>query len=172
MMRSRSLSSLVMVLPPFEKVSFHFRFYIKMENYASEKMAEWWVTLKYLYKPKGNLKRYNFHFDRNYASIECMDYLEKSGVNYLIRLHKGDYQRERDGMAGADEEVSLACTSGRLRALRKEDPQRAQVLVFNMVQDLISGAEEKLKRKVKRKGYRYGMRINENRAIGLFLSSS
>jgi hypothetical protein len=43
----------------------------------------------------------------------------------------------------------------------------AQVLVFTVVQDLISGAEEKLKRKVQRKGYRYGMRINEHRAIGL-----
>ncbi|MDR2517578.1 MAG: hypothetical protein LBC88_09405 [Spirochaetaceae bacterium] len=36
----------------------------------------------------------------------------------------------------------------------------AQVPAFNVVQDLISGAEDKLKRK--------GMRINENRAIGLF----
>jgi hypothetical protein len=67
-------------------------------------------------------------FDRNYASIECMDYLEQSGVNYLIRLHKGDYQREREGMTGADAEVSLACTADRLRALRKEAPQRAEEL--------------------------------------------
>jgi hypothetical protein len=28
-------------------------------------------------------------FDRNYASLEFVDFLEKSGVNYLIRLHKG-----------------------------------------------------------------------------------
>ena len=44
----------------------------------------------------------------------------------------------------------------------------AQVLVFNVVQDLLSRVEEKLKRQVKREGYRYGMRINENRVIGLF----
>ena len=42
------------------------------------------------------------------------------------------------------------------------------MLVFNMVQDLISQAEARVAEKSKKKGYRYTMRINENIAIGLF----
>ena len=43
-------------------------------------------------------------FDRNYSSLEFVDFLEKSGVKYLIRLHSTDFSaekqaevRERDG---------------------------------------------------------------------------
>jgi hypothetical protein len=36
-------------------------------------------------------------FDRNYSSLEFMNYLEKAGVHYLIRLHSGDYKAERSG---------------------------------------------------------------------------
>jgi hypothetical protein len=46
-------------------------------------------------------------------------------VKYLIRLYKGGYKREREGMIGADEEVALACNTDRLWALRKEYPKRA-----------------------------------------------
>jgi hypothetical protein len=44
----------------------------------------------------------------------------------------------------------------------------AQVLVFNMVQDLITSAERRAVRKSRKKQYRYAIRINENIAIGLF----
>jgi len=37
-------------------------------------------------------------FDRNYASLEFVDFLEKSMVKFLIRLHKGDYQAEHARM--------------------------------------------------------------------------
>ena len=185
-------------------------------------------------------------FDRNYASLEFADFLEKSGVKYLIRLHKGDYEAERTGMRGNDEEVELAYTKDRLRTLKKKSPQRAaeleqrqsvrvriiktvfangepaalmtnlsegraveikqlyrkrwsiekkyhtlknklkfesvtgkasiyvaqdffaQLLVFNMVQDMITGSERRAARKAKKKRLKYEIRINENIAIGLF----
>ena len=44
----------------------------------------------------------------------------------------------------------------------------AQTLVFNMIQDLITGAEYPAAKKAKEKQLRYEVRINENIAIGLF----
>jgi len=64
-------------------------------------------------------------FDRNYASLEFVDFLEESGVKYLIRLHKGNYAAEQAGMKSDDEEVELACTNHRLRHLKKKSPGRA-----------------------------------------------
>jgi len=185
-------------------------------------------------------------FDRNYASLEFMDFLEKSGVKYLIRLHAGDFKAEREAMKSPDEEVELACTKERLRHLRKKAPFRAeelerqgsnkariietvlsngerasfitnlveegagcikrlyrkrwsieqkyhtlknklkfesvtgkasiyvkqdfwaQMLVFNMVQDLITAAEGRAERSSRKKQHLYAVRINENIAIGLF----
>jgi hypothetical protein len=185
-------------------------------------------------------------FDRNYVSLEFMNYLEKRGIKYLIRLHSGDYKTEVAGMSRADEEVELAHNKIRLEHLRRTMPEReqelakegstparilkvtldngekgalitnltgqgareikrlyrkrwlieqkyhtlknklkfesvtgrasiyveqdfrAQVLVFNMVQDLITLAERRLKQRSRKQGYWYEMRINENIAIGLY----
>ena len=185
-------------------------------------------------------------FDRNYASLEFMDFLEKSGVKYLIRLHNGDFKAERAGMKKEDEEAELVYTKNRLRYLRKKSPLRAeelekqksstsriietvlsngepagfitnlreegagcikrlyrkrwsieqkyhtlknkmkfesvtgkasvyvkqdfwaQMLVFNMVQDLIAAAEKRADRTSKKRKHLYAVRINENIAIGLF----
>jgi hypothetical protein len=185
-------------------------------------------------------------FDRNYASLEFMDILEKSGIKYLIRLHEGDYKAERDGMNSTDEEVELVHTNTRLRHIREKSPGRArelaqkrasrvrivnvalnngeraafatnlregtareikglykkrwsieqkyhtlknklkfesvtgkasiyveqdfwaQLLIYNMVQDLISVAERQAVTMAKKKRLKYPIRINENIAIGLF----
>jgi hypothetical protein len=185
-------------------------------------------------------------FDRNYVSLDFLNYLEGAGVKYLIRLHKGDYKAEVERMTGEDEEVGILHTKNRLRLLRAAEPERAaeldragetrarvikgrfggeegalitnlgkeiggeeireqyrerweieekyhrlknkmkfesvtgkasvyvaqdflaQVLVFNMVQDLIGEAEEKARELGKERGYRYEVRINENIAIGLW----
>jgi transposase len=175
-----------------------------------------------------------------------MDFLEKAGIKYLIRLRSIDYKAERAEMQSADEEVDLQCTRDRLNPLKQKYPQRvqelqgqqsirvriletvfangekaglvtnlhegtsgeiqrlyrkrwsiekkfhtlknklkfesvtgkasiyvqqdfwAQALVFNIIQDLIQEAARGVAKKVKRKRYRYKMRINENIAIGLF----
>ena len=185
-------------------------------------------------------------FDRNYASLEFMDFLEKAGVKYLIRLHKDDYKAEVGGMQGTDGEVELAYTKARLRELKKKEPKRAaelegqgsgrvrivkarldsgeeaafmtnlqegacgdisglyrkrwsiekkyhtlknkmkvesvtgkasiyvkqdfwaQMLVYNIVQDLIMEAEVRAAEEAKKKRLKYEVRINENIAIGLF----
>ena len=185
-------------------------------------------------------------FDRNYASLEFVDYLEGSGIKYLIRLHTGDYKGERALMRSNDEEVELAHTVLRLRHIWEKSPQRAQelarqqssrvrivntvlangeraafvtnlregtrgeilrlyrkrwsieqkyhtlknklkfesvtgkasiyvaqdfwaqMLVYNIVQDLIMSAEHRAAKKAKKKRLKYEIRINENIAIGLF----
>jgi hypothetical protein len=185
-------------------------------------------------------------FDRNYVSLEFMNYLEKAGIKYLIRLHCGDYKAEVGGMERGDEEVDLIHTKARLehvrrtnrkraeeleregsthariltmkfakgargalitneRECRAEDMKRlyrkrwmiekkyhtlknkmrfesvtgkasiyveqdlwAQVVVYNMVQDAITGAELRAQRKKPKRRSRYQTRINENIAIGLY----
>ena len=67
-------------------------------------------------------------FDRNYASLEFMHFLEKSGVKYLIRLHEKNFKDERENMRSADEEVEIIHTSNRLRHIRAKYPQQAQEL--------------------------------------------
>jgi len=67
-------------------------------------------------------------FDRNYASLEFVDFLEKSGVKYLIRLHKGDYEGERAQMSSADGEVELVYTRARLGHLKVKSPERMREL--------------------------------------------
>ena len=44
----------------------------------------------------------------------------------------------------------------------------AQVVVFNIIQDLATAAEKRAQKKAKSRKYLYDVRINENMAIGLF----
>ena len=185
-------------------------------------------------------------FDRNYASIEFLDFLEKAGVKYLIRLGERAFKAEIRQMKGKDQEVELEHTKARLRNIKQTKAQRAQeleqqrssrvrivktvlatgeavtlitnlregtaaqiralyrkrwlieqkyhtlknklkfesvtgkasiyvkqdfwaqTLVYNMVEDMITGAEYRASGEAKRKRLRYKVRINENIAIGLF----
>ncbi|MDR0497717.1 MAG: hypothetical protein LBH42_08895 [Treponema sp.] len=52
-----------------------------------------------------------------YVSLEFINFLEKSEVKYLIRLHNGDYTAERAEMRDNDEEVELLHIKHRLRQL-------------------------------------------------------
>ena len=67
-------------------------------------------------------------FDRNYESLEFMDYLEREGIKYLIRLHKGNYEAEKAQMRSADEEVELVYTRARLGHLKEKSPERMREL--------------------------------------------
>jgi len=67
-------------------------------------------------------------FDRNYASLEFANFLEKSGIKYLIRLHKNDYEEERARMKSNDEEVELIYTKSRLGHLKDKSPERMNEL--------------------------------------------
>ena len=67
-------------------------------------------------------------FDRNYESLEFVDFLEQEGIKYLIRLHKGNYEAEKAQMSSADEEVELVFTRARLGHLRAKSPERMRAL--------------------------------------------
>ena len=67
-------------------------------------------------------------FDRNYPSLEFMNYMEKAGIKYLIRLHSKDYKAERASMDRADGEVALLHNKVRLEHLRRTKPEREQEL--------------------------------------------
>ncbi|MDR3341401.1 MAG: transposase, partial [Treponema sp.] len=54
------------------------------------------------------------------------------------------------------------------RSIYVEQDFRAQVLVYNMVEDLIREADWKVEKNGQEKHYQYEMSINENIAIGLF----
>jgi hypothetical protein len=182
-------------------------------------------------------------FDRNYGSLEFINFLEEQGIKYIIRLQAGKYKAEVSGMRRKDQWVSLEHTSSRLRnsstkrkqelALKGYTPVRmvrtgfadeeqgmlatnlvegsageiqrlyrrrwkveqkyhtlknkmkfesvagkasvyvqqdfwAQMLVFNIVQDLIAAAQRRAARESRKKKHIYQIRINENIAIGLF----
>jgi hypothetical protein len=63
-------------------------------------------------------------FDRNYASLEFIDILEKAGIQYLMRVQSGAYKAELGQMGADDEEVELAHTKERLKAVGRADPER------------------------------------------------
>jgi hypothetical protein len=100
---------------------------IGIHNYRDSEIEEAKAHIKALKETVGN-RPVLIMFDRNYSSLEFVDFLEETGVKYLIRLHKGDYEAERSGMRSKDEEVELAYTKHRLRALRKKKPERAAAL--------------------------------------------
>jgi len=218
---------------------------IGIHHYCDSEIEEARVNIAAMKEITGD-KSVLIMFDRNYASLEFMSFLEKSGVKYLIRLHEKNFKAEREKMKGADEEVEIALTKNRLRHIRNKSPQRAkeiqeqqlkrvriiktllpngdqtafitnltegtagdikrlyqkrwsieqkyhtlknklkfesvtgkasiyvkqdfwaQMLVFNIVQDLITAAEKRVVRRSKKKFHKYAVRINENIAIGLF----
>jgi hypothetical protein len=218
---------------------------IGLHHFKSSEIEEARAHIPELKKIAGELPTLII-FDRNYVSLEFMNYLEKMGIKYLIRLRSGNYKTEVAGMKTADEGVELAHNKIRLEHLRRTMPKRekelakesstparilkmtfdngekgalitnlteyravdikrlyrkrwlieqkyhtlknklkfesvtgrasiyveqdfrAQVLVFNMVQDLITGAEQRLKQRSRKRAYRYKTRINENIAIGLY----
>jgi IS4 transposase len=87
-------------------------------------------------------------FDRNYASLEIVDFLEKSGVKYLIRLRSADSKAERARMKSKDETIEPTYTKHRLRRLKKEAPLRAaelerrQSVRVRIIKTIFDGGEE------------------------------
>jgi len=218
---------------------------IGIHNYRDNEIEEAKAHIRILKETVGD-RSVLIMFDRNYASLEFVDYLEKSGLKYLIRLHTGDYKAERAAMESEDDEVLLGFTNTRLAHLKQKSPERArelaeqksatvriletilsngeqaafmtnlkegtpteikqlyrkrwsieqkyhtlknklkfesvtgkasiyvaqdfwaQMLVFNIVQDLILSAERRAAKNAKKKRLKYEIRINENIAIGLF----
>jgi hypothetical protein len=75
-------------------------------------------------------------------------------------------------MAGEDEEVVIRHTRNRLRLLGKADPERAEELEREgetraRIVKCRFGGEEDARERGKEREWRYEVKINENRAIGL-----
>jgi hypothetical protein len=67
-------------------------------------------------------------FDRNYASLEFIDFLEKSGMFYLVRLHSTNYKAEVTLVRGNDGEVRIMHNKSRMSRLRRLMPEREREL--------------------------------------------
>jgi hypothetical protein len=72
---------------------------IGIHHYRDSEIAEAKAHIKALKGITGN-RPVLIMFDRNYASLEFVDFLEESGVKYLIRLHSTDYKAEAAQMHG------------------------------------------------------------------------
>jgi len=68
-------------------------------------------------------------FDRNYESLEFMDFLEQKGIKYLIRMHKKNFEAEKSQMRGNDDEVELVYTRARMGRLKAKSPERMREMV-------------------------------------------
>jgi hypothetical protein len=68
-------------------------------------------------------------FDRGYPSLEFINFLEKHGISYLIRLRESNYRKERNNMESNNEEIEIRHTCARISALKKKDPAAAQELI-------------------------------------------
>jgi hypothetical protein len=100
---------------------------IGMHHYRSSEIEEAKVHSKALKEIIGE-QPVLLMFDRNYESLEFMDFLEQEGIKYLIRLHQGNYEAEKARMGGVDEEVELVYTRARLGHLREKSPERMREL--------------------------------------------
>jgi hypothetical protein len=67
-------------------------------------------------------------FDRNYASLEFIDFLEKSGLFYLVRLHSTNYKAEVAQVPGHEGEVRIMHSKSRMEHLRRSMPEREREL--------------------------------------------
>ena len=67
-------------------------------------------------------------FDRGYVSLEFQDFLEGTGVKYLMRLKQDAYKAEVEGMDSGDEEVLLLHTKNRLYNVQQRTPERWEEL--------------------------------------------
>lgn len=68
-------------------------------------------------------------FDRSYPSLEFIDFLEQSGVKYLMRLSSNDYCSEISCMPCSDGEVELLHSKSRLGHISKKYPTRSAELL-------------------------------------------
>jgi hypothetical protein len=105
----------------------HFLLDIGMHHYRSSEIEDAKTHITALKEIVGDRPTL-IMFDRNYESLEFMDFLEKAGVKYLIRLHKGNYETEKARMHSNDEEVELVYTRARLWHVREKSPERAEEL--------------------------------------------
>lgn len=60
-------------------------------------------------------------FDRNYPSIEFINYLKDNNIKYLMRMQSNIYLKEKRGMKSDDEWVEIEHTENRLSKLKGQE---------------------------------------------------
>jgi hypothetical protein len=64
-------------------------------------------------------------FDRNYASLELIEFLEERGIKYIIRLKNKAFKAERESASRRDETVNIEHTKARVQHIKRGDPETA-----------------------------------------------
>lgn len=101
----------------------HFYLDIEVEHISTSENELAKRNIKHL-KEMGTKQPVLAIFDRGYPSIEFIDFLQKEGIHYLIRLSSNDYKEERKQMPSADNNVILKHSAARLQKIRKKHPER------------------------------------------------
>ena len=93
-------------------------------------------------------------FDRGYPSFEILYYLDKLGLEYIIRLSSDKFDKERKAAKSNDEEVFLELNSNRLRAVKAGNPE-----LYNEMKNL-KGIKTRLVNEISPSGQKFSVFTN------------
>ncbi|MCL2114669.1 MAG: IS4 family transposase [Methanobrevibacter sp.] len=86
-------------------------------------------------------------FDKNYASLELFNYLLKSKINFLFRVKKTDYTKERNNMESDDEFINIIVTDSRINHIKdpelKEELKEIKQINLRVTRIILDSEEEK-----------------------------
>jgi len=85
-------------------------------------------------------------FDRYYASLEFFNYLSKLDVNFLFRLKKSYYKKERNDMESDDEFIDIEVTNSRINHIKdpelKEELKKMEHFNLRVTRIMLDSGEE------------------------------
>ena len=67
-------------------------------------------------------------FDRNYPSLDMINWLIEHNIYFIIRLTENYYKKERESMQGNDELISIQHTKSRINTIKLRDEEIAKQL--------------------------------------------
>jgi hypothetical protein len=85
-------------------------------------------------------------FDRYYASLELFNYLIKSNLNFIFRLKKSYYKKERSNMASDDEFIPIEVTKSRTNHIKdlelNEELEKIKQFNLRVTRIMLDSGEE------------------------------
>jgi len=87
------------------------------------KVSEKVLTMKNIENSIKKIKDKNplIIFDRYYASLEFFNYLSKLDVNFLFRIKKSYYKKERNDIESDDEFINIEVNNSRLNHIKDHE---------------------------------------------------
>jgi hypothetical protein len=67
-------------------------------------------------------------FDRNYPSLEFLQFIRGKGFSYIIRLRSTDYKAERTRLTRADEEIEIEHSYERMHLIEAKHPESGKIM--------------------------------------------